>query len=64
MSPPQPSLGETMWEEVMRETLKEGPALGVPMQEKTMKIPVLVEAADVGTARHQWQMCERGGALA
>jgi hypothetical protein len=44
VSPLQPSLGE-MVQEVMRATLKERPATWVSMQEKTVKIPVQVEAA-------------------
>jgi hypothetical protein len=41
-----PSLGETMREEVLRAYLKEGPASGVPTQEKTAGAPVLVQAAN------------------
>jgi hypothetical protein len=37
---------ETMREEVAREALKEGLTPGLPMQEKTTKVPIQVEAAD------------------
>jgi hypothetical protein len=35
-----------MREEVAREALKEGLTPGLPMQEKTTKVPIQVEAAD------------------
>jgi hypothetical protein len=45
-SPPHPSLGEIVWEEVVRTALKEGMALGVLKQEKMAKAPIKVEVAD------------------
>jgi hypothetical protein len=51
VSPLQPSLGEMVQEEVMRATLKERPATWVSMQEKTVKIPVQVEAAAADCGR-------------
>jgi hypothetical protein len=50
--PLSPSSNETVWVEVLRATLREGPTSGVPMLERTIKAPVQVEVAGANTIPH------------
>jgi hypothetical protein len=52
VSPPPQGMDELAGVEDSRAALKEGPALGVPTQEKTAEVPVPVEVVAVNVTPH------------